>query len=95
MTPAPHAPVGRTVTRAAADPAELRGLHVQGSTPARVLVAYATAGSEVVDCETPPAGLRLDEYDAALVGGSVRGNRYRRSLRRFLRAGRDELARMP
>jgi menaquinone-dependent protoporphyrinogen oxidase len=117
MTPATHAPVGRIVTRAGADPAELRGLHVQGSGTARVLVAYATAGSEgqtqliaarlaealraggaradVVDCEAPPSGLRLDEYDAALVGGSVRGNRYRRSLRRFLRAGRDELARMP
>jgi menaquinone-dependent protoporphyrinogen oxidase len=50
---------------------------------------------DVVDCEAPPAGLRLGAYDGVLVGGSVRGGRYRRSLRRFLRAGGDELARIP
>jgi menaquinone-dependent protoporphyrinogen oxidase len=64
---------------------------------ARLAEALRAGGArvDVVDCEAPPAGLRLEGYDAALVGGSVRGGRYRRSLRRFLRAGSDELARMP
>ena len=82
----------------------------------RVLVAYATPGSEgqtaliakrlattlraagavaeVVDlgaAGAPP----LERYDGALIGGSVRGGRYRRSLRRLLAARRDELARIP
>jgi menaquinone-dependent protoporphyrinogen IX oxidase len=83
----------------------------------RILVAYATAGSEgqtaliaaglaetlraegatadVIDCDAAPAGLRIDAYDGALVGGSVCGNRYRRSLRRLLRARRGELAAVP
>jgi menaquinone-dependent protoporphyrinogen oxidase len=82
----------------------------------RILVAYATAGSEgqtiliaerlaetlrasgasadLVDLDAGAAA-PLDEYDGALLGGSVRGGRYRRSLRRLLRARRDELARLP
>jgi menaquinone-dependent protoporphyrinogen oxidase len=82
----------------------------------RILVAYATAGSEgqtaqiagrlaevlrdegasvdVVDCEARP-GIAVEGYDGALLGGSVRGGRYRRSLRRLLRRQREVLARRP
>ena len=82
----------------------------------RILVAYATAGSEgqtilvaerlaetlrgsgasadLVDLDASAAAA-LGGYDGALLGGSVRGGRYRRSLRRLLRTRHDELARMP
>jgi menaquinone-dependent protoporphyrinogen oxidase len=82
----------------------------------RVLVGFATAGSEGqtvliaerlaetlraagasadvldLDAETTPP---LDGYDGLLLGGSVRGGRYRRSLRRLLRRRQDDLARVP
>jgi menaquinone-dependent protoporphyrinogen oxidase len=54
----------------------------------------AGAVAEVVDlgaADAPP----LERYDGALIGGSVRGGRYRRSLRRLLAARGDELGRMP
>ena len=84
--------------------------------PSRVLIGFATAGSEGqtaliaerlaetlrasgaaaevvdLDAETAPP---LDGYDGALLGGSVRGGRYRRSLRRLLRRRQDDLARVP
>ena len=87
------------------------------TTQPRILIVYATAGSEgqtaliaqrlagalrvggasadVVDCAEAPPDLRLGAYDGALVGGSVRGGRYRRSLRRFLRERGAELAGTP
>jgi menaquinone-dependent protoporphyrinogen IX oxidase len=83
----------------------------------RVLVAYATAGSEgrteliaermveavrargasadTLDCGAAGAAPDLAGYDGALVGGSIRGGRDRRSLARFLDGAGAEPARMP
>ena len=86
-------------------------------TTPRLLVAYATQGSEgqtvqiaerlaavlresaaladVVDCEKLPSDFRLSSYDGAIIGGSVHGGRYRRSLRRLLRGQRASLESLP
>jgi menaquinone-dependent protoporphyrinogen IX oxidase len=83
--------------------------------PPRILVAYATPGSEgqtELIAERLAATLRADgaevdvadlvrsdgphdlgAYDGVIVGGSVRGSRYRRSLHRFLDVHREGLAR--
>jgi menaquinone-dependent protoporphyrinogen oxidase len=53
----------------------------------------AGAVVEVVDLEGGRAPRPFAAYDGLLLGGSVRGGRYRRSLRRLLSDRRDELAR--
>jgi menaquinone-dependent protoporphyrinogen oxidase len=64
---------------------------------ARLAETLREQGAEVdvVDIESAPRDLALGGYDAALVGGSIRGGRYRGSLRRFLRERRGDLAALP
>jgi menaquinone-dependent protoporphyrinogen oxidase len=62
----------------------------------RLAETLVAAGAEVqlVDLErdaAPP----LAGFDGALIGGSVRGGRYRRPLRRLLHEGHEQLAGLP
>jgi menaquinone-dependent protoporphyrinogen oxidase len=104
------------VTRAPAHDADQPGGATE--TRPRILLAYATAGSEgqtVLIVEHLARALRLQGaavvvadledvhgraaiapgYDGVIAGGSVRGGRYRRSLRRFLDRNRTTLAGLP
>ncbi len=53
------------------------------------------ARADVVDVEESKPDLRASAYDAALIGGSVRAGRYRRSLRRLLGSEKAALEEIP
>lgn len=50
---------------------------------------------DIFDARRLSKGLSLDGYDGVLVGASMHGGRYQRSVRDFVRSHRAELERMP